>query len=121
MILTAVKNGSFFGLLEVDLRTPSWLKEQCNKINFAVIFDKIEIKRDMLNGRMQNLCDKKGMKFPTKPQLSLVYDTDNYLITSTMLQFYMNLGLQVTNLHYCIEYQRANPLKKFIEKSMFIC
>ena len=119
MILSAVENGQFFGLLEVNLVTPNWLQEQCNRINFATIFNKISPTREMLGNKMLEQCDIKGTKFPLNSQLTLVYNADNYMITSTMLQFYLKLGIRVTNLHYCIEYQKARPLKKFIQLSKF--
>ena len=120
MILKAVKDDRFFGLLEVDIKTPDWLKKECNRLNFATIFDKISPEKSMLSDSMLKRCEDRGMKFPLNPQLTLVYNANNYLITSTMLQFYMKLGLIVTKLHYCVEYQKSRPLQKFIELSKLI-
>lgn len=115
MILDAVKGQTFFGLLEVDISTPEWLQSECNKINFATIFNKIAPSREMLSSAMQSRCDKYTVKFPLNRQLTLVYSADNYLITSDMLKYYLDLGLQVSKVHYCIEYQKHKPLKKFVE------
>ena len=117
MILQAVKNGTFFGLLEVDVSTPMWLQRECNKINFATIFNKITPTEDMLSSSMLARCQKYGTKFPLNPQLTLVYNAKQYLITSDMLKYYLELGMTVSCVHYCVEFQRSKPLNKFIELS----
>ena len=114
-ILSAVLKDQFFGLLEVDLWTPDWLKAKFNEINFGLIFDKISPTEDMLGTKMKNLAKNYGYKFPLNPQLTVVYAVKNYLITSEMLKYYINLGVEVTKLHSCIEFQRSKPLKKFID------
>ena len=117
MILQAVRNGKFFGLLEVDIYTPNHIKKEFNKINFATIFDKIVPAREMLSENIQQICDNYERKFPLNPQLTLVYEASNYLVTSEMLRYYMAIGLVVTNVHCCVEYQKSKPLRKFIDLS----
>ena len=116
-ILDAVLNDNFFGLLEVDLITPPDLRKEFNKINFGLIFDKLTTTKEMLGDRMRKLAESYNYKFSLHPQLTVLYETKNYLITSTMLKFYMQLGVQVPAVYYCIEYQRSRPLKKFIDIS----
>lgn len=120
MILDSVMSGQFFGLLEVDIFTPEAVKREFEKINFATIFDKITPNREMLSDSMADRCEKYGVKFPLNRQLTLVYASRNYLITSEMLQYYLCFGMQVQKIHYCIQYQRSKPLKKFIDLSMWI-
>lgn len=117
MILSAVRKDRLFGLIELDITTPSWLQDDFDDINFAPIFNKISVTEDMLSTTTIDRCKAYGVKLPTNPQLTVVYEAKNYLITTDMLKYYLELGLQVTNIHYCIEYQRAQPLKKFIELS----
>ena len=119
MILEAVKNGNFFGILDVDIFTPKHVQEQFDQINFATIFDKITPGREMLSQNMQTICEKYGRKFPLNPQLTLVYESRNYLITSEMLRYYLQIGLVVKNIHDCVEYQRSKPLRKFIDLSKY--
>lgn len=47
----------------------------------------------------------------------MVYNATNYLITSESLKFCLNLGLHVTAMHWCVEYQRGRPLAPFIKQS----
>ena len=120
MILENVRSKKFFGLLEIDIITPEWLQTECNKINFATIFNKISPQETMLSKSMRDKCEKYGVKFPINPQLSLVYNASNYLLTSDTLIFYLDLGMEVKTIHYCIEYQRSKPLKPFIDLSMYL-
>ena len=50
----------------------------------------------------------------------MVFHSKDYLITSETLKFCLTLGLQVTKLHWCIEYQRGRPLAPFIEQSKIL-
>ena len=118
MILESVKNERLFGLIEVDLKCPEELKRECEAVNFPIIFNKITPTKEMLSEQMQERCKLYGTKFPLKPQLTLVYEATNYLLTTNMLKFYLDLGVYVGKIHYCIEYQRSQPLKPFIEHSM---
>ena len=113
MILNAVTDGSFFGLLEVDIICPESLRKELRSVNFPPIFDKIAVTKEMLSDQMLSRCQQK--KFPLKPQLTLVYDAKYYLLTSDFLQFYLQLGLKVEKIHYCVEYQRSKPLAPFIK------
>lgn len=117
MILSSVYSGAFFGLLEVDLVTPVSIKNEFEKINFATIFNKIIPSPNMLSKTMLERCHRYGVAFPLNPQLTLVYDAKNYLVTSETLNYYLHLGMTVTTIHYCVEYQRSKPLKQFIDLS----
>ena len=117
MILDSVRNGQFFGLLEVDIKTPPKIKMEFERINFATIFNKISPTKEMIGEKMLEVMKHYGSKFPIKPQLTLVYNAEHYLLTSEMLRYYLDLGMEVVNIHYCIEYQRSQPLRKFIELS----
>lgn len=119
MLIDAVKEEEFFGFLEIDIFTPDNIKEQFRAVNYATIFNKIAATKEMLSPEMISLCEANNVKFPLKPQLTLVYEAKNYLLTSCMLKYYLEIGMIVTKIHSCIEYQRSQPLKKFIELSMF--
>ena len=57
-----------------------------------------------------------GYKLPTKKQLSMVYQTTDYLCTSEMLKMYKSWGMTIKNLSWALEYRQGYPLKKFVTK-----
>ena len=95
-ILKGVCDGTFFGLLEVDIVSPDAVKQRFKEINFPPLFDRIVVDRKHLSQSMLAKCDAAKMKFPTRPQLSLTYSAKNYMISSEALQFYLEIGLRVT-------------------------
>ena len=115
-IISAVERGDFFGLLEIDLTTPEHVRSRFRQINFGTIFNRLAVTEPMLSEKMKNALPIK--KFPLAPQLTLVFEAEKYLVTSETLKFYIELGLIVTKVHSCIEFQRARPLDKFITKGM---
>jgi len=119
MIIDGVKSGDFFGFLSVDIDTPEPVRKRYRKINFPTIFDKISPTENMLSENMLELCKRRTAKVGLRKQLTLVYEAKNYLLTSEMLRFYLSIGMTVKTIHYCVEYQRSQPLKKFIELSNF--
>ena len=65
---------------------------------------------------LKNLTDS-DVKFPLPKQLTMVFEAENYLITSETLRHSMKIGLVVQKIHWAIEYQRSKPLFKFIQLS----
>ena len=114
MIISAIENDEFFGLIEIDVFAPSEVIEQCKKVNFAPIFNKIPVTREMLSSKMRKRADIYKFKLPTRDQLTLVYEANDYLCTTDMLKFFLQLGMIVTDIKYCIEYQKCKPLEKFV-------
>ena len=49
------------------------------------------------------------------PQLTLVYNAENILLTTEMVRFYMDHHMEICNIRYCIEFTRDKPLKNFVE------
>ena len=118
-ILSAVKYERWFGILEVDISTPEFLRAKFREINFGTIFDKIQVTESMISEKIRRVLLQQGRKFPLNPQLSLVFDANEYYLTSETLKLYLKLGMKVTKIHSCIEYQRAKPLDNFINKSLY--
>ena len=116
-ILSAVFHDEWFGLLECDLMTPENVREKFRKINFGTIFEKVRVTENMVNDEIRSSLSSHGRKFPLEPQLTLVFEAKKYLITSETLRLYLSIGIIVTKIHSCIEYQKSRPLEPFIAKS----
>ena len=116
-ILSAVFRDEWFGLLEVDITTPENVRQKFRDMNFGTIFDKIRVTETMVNDEIRSELLKNGRKFPLEPQLSLVFEAKEYLLTSETLRLYLSIGMTVSKIHSCIEYQKSHPLEPFIAKS----
>ena len=118
-ILKAVESERWFGILEVDIETPEKIRSKFREINFGTIFDKIQVTESMVSEEIREVLSNNGRKFPLKPQLTLVFDAKEYLVTSETLKLYIKLGMIVKKIHSCIEFQRSKPLDGFIKKSIY--
>ena len=48
--------------------------------------------------------------------MTLCHNTDNRLVATPLLMFYMELGIQVEELYYALQYCEATPFSKFVDE-----
>ena len=113
-ILDAVADGSFFGIIRADLRSPQCVIDHFMKVRFPPIFAHVCVEESMVESAMLNLLKEQKVKFPMKEQLSLVFNHDQYLLTTELARFYLSKGMEISNITLALEYTRSKPLKKFI-------
>lgn len=112
-ILNAVRDGAFYGICRVDIETPNEVAEKYRKLNFPLIFHNVEITEEHLEPELAEQAKLKGIKFPVKSK-SLSWNAKGYIGSTPLLQFYMQIGMKITNLQWAIEYQSAQPFKHFV-------
>ena len=112
-ILDAVADGSFYGFCRADITTPKEIAEKFKLLNFPLIFNDVEISEDFLEPK--DLADAKarGCKFP-KTVKSLSWNSKGFIACTPLLQFYMKLGMEVSNVQWALQYQSAEPFKDFV-------
>ena len=114
-ILNAVNNGSFFGIIRVDISSPQSVVDYFNQVNFPPIFTHVAVEEDMLAPRMLSILKTQGVKFPLKKQLTLAFNREQYVLTSELARFYVKKGMILSNLTLAVEYTRSKPLKTFVD------
>ena len=114
-IMDAVRSGSFYGLIRVDIRSPDSVINHFMKANFPPIFAHVAIEEEMVGPKMREQLKNRGAKYPLSNQLTLVFNQDQYIMTTDLALFYMDKGMELSNLTLAIEYTRSKPLKKFID------
>ena len=57
---------------------------------------------------------RRKTKFPTEVN-TLIYNETEGLYTSEMLNFYIELGMKISNIKFVMFYHRAKPFKKFVD------
>ena len=116
-ILNAVQTGDFFGLIQVDISSPDHVVQKWSKINFPLIPRHQDIDECMIDPNLAKKMKDKGYKFPIKRTLTLCFNAKDLLITTTMAQFYLDQGCTLSNLKTAVEFDRATPLKDFVNKA----
>ena len=114
-LLEGIKNDELFGFIIADVTTPPDVLKAILPLNFPPIIHKQEIDKEMLSDYMRNRCEARGTKFPQKTLVQTYHATQLMIYTPTV-QFYMNLGLEITNVTKFIQFLPSNPLDKFVDK-----
>ena len=113
-ILKAVADGSFFGMLCLDISSPPEVVDYFMKLKHPPIYRHVVVDEDMISSKMLDAMKKSGIKFPLEKQLTLTFNATEHLITTDVARFYMEKGLQLSNLKLAVEYNRDKPLSKFV-------
>ena len=113
-ILNAVENGSFFGMICVDIKSPQEVVDYFMKLKHPPVYRHVAVDEEMLSEQMLKAMKTSGIKFPIDKQLTLTFNAEEHLITTDVAQFYMRKGMQLSNLKLAVEYNRDKPLHKFV-------
>ena len=114
-ILRWIKEKSFFGLVRADVRTPPKVIEEYGHLNFPFIFRKFEVTEDLLSNSMKNLARENGKQFPMETR-TLTWNADNIILTTEMIEFYNEIGMQVSNIRWALQYVPSKPFTNFVNK-----
>ena len=105
-LLRHVQEGTFFGALEVDIKTPPHLRDKFSKM--MPIFKNVEIERSQVGKHMQAFAEQHGIM--TTPSRTLIgsYKGDKILLGTPLLKFYLDHGLVVRRVHRAVQW-RSHP------------
>ena len=105
-ILTAVIDGTLFGMIECDVRVLADLRE--NFAEMLPVFKNALVTRDDIGPYMRQYAEEYNIL--NKPRRMIVgsYRGDNILLATPLLRWYLTHGLVVDHVYQVIEYE-ANP------------
>ena len=105
-ILTAVNDGTLFGMIECDVRVPADLREHFAEM--LPVFKNALVTRDDVGPYMRQYAEEYNIL--NKPRRMLVgsYRGDKILLATPLLRWYLTHGLVVDRVYQVIEYE-ANP------------
>ena len=114
-VLDKVKTGELFGLIKVDILTPEWLKPRLDE--FPAIFKNCPVSREDISPMMRRYCEENNkLRKPTKLLISS-HKADQILLITPLLKYYLQLGLQVTKIHYVVHFPDHKPcFRDFADK-----
>ena len=113
-ILSDIKSGVFFGLAKVAVRSTESVIKKFESVGWPIIYDHIAVEKDQLNENMRKELENLK-QFPLAKQLTLVFNSESILLTSSMIQFYLDIGCEIYNIVYAIEYKKGRPLSNFVK------
>lgn len=114
-ILEGIKNGSLFGYVVADVTTPPDVLQKILPLNFPPVIQRGEIDERMLSDYMRQRCESRQFKFPQKTLIQ-TYHGKQLLIYTPTVQFYMQIGLEISNISKFIQFLPTRPLNDFVEK-----
>ena len=113
-LMGAVADGSFYGIIRCDVFSPPAVIDHFSKLNHPPIFAHKCLDEDMVGSPMKKLLKERSAKFPLEKQLTLVFHHEQYVLNTDLAKFYIEKGMQLTNLTLAIEYTKSKPLADFV-------
>ena len=115
-IFEKIKSGEFFGLVMCDVKSSDSAKEKFSKLNFPPVFCHLPIREDMVHPEYLTILKERKTQFPLDRVLTLTYQAKQILLTSETAKFYMEVGVELSNISRAYEYEQANPLAHFVKE-----
>jgi G:T-mismatch repair DNA endonuclease (very short patch repair protein) len=112
-IKNKIKDGSLFGLAEVDIHVPDELKEYFSEM--TPIFKHATITKEDVSPLMQQFA--KDNKLMTAPTQSLIgsYTGEKIMLTTPLLQWYVQHGLVIENVYQIVEFEPHPCFQQFAD------
>lgn len=100
-LISKIKRGKFFGLVEVDIHTPDHLLQEFEE--FPVIFKHAKVSPTDLSPQMQEIAAETGF---TRPRATLLtsYSGTKVLLSTPLAKFYLEKGLKITFVYQAVRF-----------------
>ena len=116
-LLEGIRSGQLYGFVTCDVRTPPALQNEFAKAGFLFPFliRKMELNDNHLGPYMKSrfLMQDRTLKVKTVVQ---TYNASNLFLHTELVRFYLDRGLQISNLSHFVQYIGGCGLKKFADK-----
>ena len=114
-IIEGIQSGELYGFLKCTIESPAEFISRNALLNFPPIIKRMDITDDMLSSYMADVCGKRGTKFPVHTVVQ-GYHAEDHLLFTPLAQYYLKMGLKISNIKYFIQYRRDRALSGFVEK-----
>ena len=112
-LLEKIRDGSLYGYIQCDLVVPNELKAKFS--NFPSIFKNTEVGRNYIGENKQNYAlEKDLLKHPQRLLISS-FKLENGSIITPLFNFFIELGLQCTNVYRFVQYLPRKCCNKFVQ------
>lgn len=123
-LMESIKKEEVFGFVVCDISTPESLRKEYGPLKpgtehygffFPPLFRHEEIDESMVSGYMKQRVDEDERKLGGKTVLQC-YNGKQMLVFTPLLKFYMDEGLEITNITRFIQYQPEYFSKPFMNQ-----
>ena len=116
-LLRKIDSGELFGLVECSVKSPDSVIKRFSEIGHPPVYRHVQVTADMIGETMlEQMLSQNRNVTSIGSQLSLTFHAEHILLTTEFVKFYREIGIEIFNITKVIEFERAEPLKKFINK-----
>ena len=112
-IITAVVDGTLFGMVECDVRVPSELRAHFAEMQ--PIFKNTTVTRDDIGSFMRQYAEEHDIMSTPRRMLVGSYHGEKILLATPLLRWYLAHGLVVDRVYQIIEYEPKPCFRRFSE------
>ena len=112
-IITAVVDGTLFGMVECDVRVPSELRAHFAEMQ--PIFKNVTVTRDDIGPFMRQYAEEHDIMSTPRRMLVGSYHGEKILLATPLLRWYLAHGLVVDRVYQIVEYSRKPCFRRFGE------
>ena len=110
-IITAVVDGTLFGMVECDVRVPSELRAHFAEMQ--PIFKNATVTRDDIGSFMRQYAEEHDIMSTPRRMLVGSYHGEKILLATPQLRWYLAHGLVVDRVYQIVEYERKPCFRPF--------
>ena len=110
-ILSGVRVGTVFGLIECDVCVPQALRAHFAKMQ--PVFKNIRLTRDDLGPFIRRYAEERGIMATPQRMLVGSFRGDKILLATPLLRWHLDHGLEVTRVYQVIEYTPIPCFRRF--------
>ena len=116
-LIQAIKNGEVYGFAVIDITTPKQIIDQHLRDSFLFppIIQRRNIDESYLSDYMKKCYKSEGKKCDMETVVQ-GYSGRNIFALTTLIQFWLDEGLEITDIHHFTQYQPGKALNPFAEK-----
>ena len=96
------------------MKTPPEVVKKYENLNFPMIFRKLTVTEDMLSEKMKELAKIGKKDFPAETR-SLTWNATDIILTTPTVQFYQQLGMEISELRWAAEFKPTEPFTNFVD------
>ena len=112
-IITAVVDGTLFGMVECDVRVPEHLQDQFAEMQ--PIFKNANVSRDDIGPFMRQYAEENDIMSAPRRMLVGSFHGIKLLLATPLLRWYIAHGLVVDHVYQVVEYERKPCFRNFGE------
>ena len=110
-IITAVVDGTLFGMVECDVRVPEHLQDHFAEMQ--PVFKNVTVTRDDIGPFMRQYAEENDIMSAPRRMLIGSYRGENILLATPLLRWYLAHGLVVDHVYQIIDYEPKPCFQNF--------